>query len=694
MNNLSRYTYYIQTLSDLIALIISYFLAIAMKEVIRFGIKVPSYDPYINVLFVALIGYAIASIVFLSKEQNVLNRGWRREFSSAFRNVAITFAVVVFYLFGTQTGRDYSRIFVVVYAGIDFLLTVVLRMLLKKWALPLFRNGKSAEQIIMIGKEKNINSTMERMKHSRDWRFQIVGAVVTDRDDLEYINNVPVIPHKRNLIETLSDESADSLFVITEIVTPELTTFIDRLTETGKTVHININEFDILPETDRYMDVIGGCAAVSYIPFVKMPRRHAFMKRILDVIISLFFIPLYACVYLLTWIFTSIESKGPVLMDMVRVGKNGRRFYKKRFRVLRMDAEERIKEGKSPYMVWGSFLKFTHLNGLPEVVNVLSGDMSMCGPHGPDVQSYLSYSSERRKNLCVLPGIFGSWCIEQDRRQVTRSEREYIKNWSVLKDLEVYIAVFFRYITFHSSRKYNEKALREETGLIHSYIENRKPLQYDHSAYVHKKTAGECVYLFIKRFIDIVLSLMGIIILSPLLLILCIAVMADDGGSPIYKQERIGLHGRKIYIAKFRSMRRDAGDLNKLLTPEQLEQYQKEFKIDNDPRITKVGSFIRKTSLDELPQLFNILGGSLSIIGPRPIVEKETEIYGKDIAKLLSVKPGLTGYWQAYARNNATYETGERQAMEMYYVDHHSLWLDIKIFFRTFKSVAKEEGAQ
>ncbi|MDD6258411.1 MAG: hypothetical protein PUA69_04060, partial [Erysipelotrichaceae bacterium] len=156
MNNLSRYTYYIQTLSDLIALIISYFLAIAMKEVIRFGIKVPSYDPYINVLFVALIGYAIASIVFLSKEQNVLNRGWRREFSSAFRNVAITFAVVVFYLFGTQTGRDYSRIFVVVYAGIDFLLTVVLRMLLKKWALPLFRNGKSAEQIIMIGKEKNV----------------------------------------------------------------------------------------------------------------------------------------------------------------------------------------------------------------------------------------------------------------------------------------------------------------------------------------------------------------------------------------------------------------------------------------------------------------------------------------------------------------------------------------------------------
>ena len=141
-------------------------------------------------------------------------------------------------------------------------------------------------------------------------------------------------------------------------------------------------------------------------------------------------------------------------------------------------------------------------------------------------------------------------------------------------------------------------------------------------------------------------------------------------------------------------MRVDAGDLKKLLTPEQLEQYQREFKIDNDPRITKVGEFIRKTSLDELPQLFNILKGDISIVGPRPIVEEETKIYGKDIVKFLSVVPGLTGYWQAYARNNATYESGERQEMEMYYVDNRSLWLDIKIFFKTFSSVLKKEGAQ
>ena len=190
------------------------------------------------------------------------------------------------------------------------------------------------------------------------------------------------------------------------------------------------------------------------------------------------------------------------------------------------------------------------------------------------------------------------------------------------------------------------------------------------------------------------MSLLGIIVLLPVFIILAIIIKLSDGGSIIYSHTRVGYRGKKVSIYKFRSMKTNAGELEKILTPEQLEQYVKEFKIDNDPRITKIGSFLRKTSLDELPQLFYILKGDLTLVGPRPIVEKETEIYGKEIAKLLSVKPGLTGYWQAYARNNATYESGERQKMEMYYVEHCSLWLDLKIIIRTFFSVIKEEGAQ
>ena len=124
-------------------------------------------------------------------------------------------------------------------------------------------------------------------------------------------------------------------------------------------------------------------------------------------------------------------------------------------------------------------------------------------------------------------------------------------------------------------------------------------------------------------------------------------------------------------------------------------QYQKEFKIDNDPRITKMGKFLRVTSLDELPQLWDIFVGKLSVVGPRPLVKNEIELYYSDSKELfLSCKPGLTGYWQAYARNDATYESGERQKMELYYVNNRSLWLDIKILFKTVFSVLSRKGAK
>ena len=203
------------------------------------------------------------------------------------------------------------------------------------------------------------------------------------------------------------------------------------------------------------------------------------------------------------------------------------------------------------------------------------------------------------------------------------------------------------------------------------------------------------IYLFIKRLFDFFSSLTMLLLLLPVFAIISILVKAEDGGNVFYKHNRIGMNGKKIGIYKFRSMKLNADKLEDVLTPEQLEEYKKEFKIDNDPRITKIGDFLRKSSLDELPQLINILKGELSVIGPRPIIEPELQMYNEvDRIKFLSVKPGLTGYWQAYARNNATYESGERQKMELYYVEHACVWLDIKILFKTVISVLKRDGAK
>ncbi|MFQ6881609.1 sugar transferase [Clostridium sp.] len=201
----------------------------------------------------------------------------------------------------------------------------------------------------------------------------------------------------------------------------------------------------------------------------------------------------------------------------------------------------------------------------------------------------------------------------------------------------------------------------------------------------------KAVYLALKRFIDILGSTIGILILSPIFIIICIAIKFDSPGPVVFGHVRKGKGGKDIKVYKFRTMYSNANEIFENFTPQQKEEYYKNFKLDNDPRVTKLGGFLRKTSLDELPQLFNILKGDMTIIGPRPIVEKEVEKYGDKAEKLFSVVPGLGGYWQANGRSDTTYE--ERVEMDMYYIDHMCFTLDAKILFQTIFSVLKGEGA-
>lgn len=199
------------------------------------------------------------------------------------------------------------------------------------------------------------------------------------------------------------------------------------------------------------------------------------------------------------------------------------------------------------------------------------------------------------------------------------------------------------------------------------------------------------IYDFVKRVFDIVCSLIGLIVLSPVFIILSILIKTTSEGPVFFAHKRVGKGGKTIKIYKFRSMVTNAEELIKQFTPEQKAEYEKNFKLENDPRVTKVGNFMRKTSLDELPQLINILKGDISIVGPRPVMDVETQIYGNYRNMLLSVKPGLTGFWAANGRSHTTYT--RRRAMEIYYVKNRSILLDLKIIFKTFISVFKREGA-
>ena len=208
---------------------------------------------------------------------------------------------------------------------------------------------------------------------------------------------------------------------------------------------------------------------------------------------------------------------------------------------------------------------------------------------------------------------------------------------------------------------------------------------------VSYKKSTKIIYNSIKRIMDILLSLIGIVVLSPVFLIVALVIRIDSKGKIVFAHERIGKNMKKIKVYKFRTMYENAAEIFENFSEEQKREYYINFKLDNDPRITRVGEFLRKTSLDELPQLINILKGDMSIVGPRPIVEKEIEKYGVYAKTVFSVIPGLTGYWQANGRSDTTYD--ERVQMDMYYINNRSIILDFKIILKTFISVIKKEGA-
>lgn len=216
----------------------------------------------------------------------------------------------------------------------------------------------------------------------------------------------------------------------------------------------------------------------------------------------------------------------------------------------------------------------------------------------------------------------------------------------------------------------------------------------NYSVKVSVKNCDSILYLFSKRVIDIIGALVGILILLPVIIIFSIIYQLGENKGPIFfKQQRIGRNGEKFFIYKFRSMVVDAEKKlkeNKLLYQKYLKNNYK-LEQDEDPRITEFGRFIRKTSLDELPQFINVLKGEMSLVGPRPVVDEELREYQDKTNDFLSVKPGITGYWQASGRSEVGYP--ERVEIELYYVYNRRLYLDIKILLKTIVQVLFRKGA-
>ncbi len=198
------------------------------------------------------------------------------------------------------------------------------------------------------------------------------------------------------------------------------------------------------------------------------------------------------------------------------------------------------------------------------------------------------------------------------------------------------------------------------------------------------------LYYTAKRLLDIILSMFGIVFLLPIFLCIAVCIKIDDGGSVLHFREIIGKHGKRFHALKFRTMIPDA-DTYLAKHPELMQKFKQNMKLLQDPRITRTGRFLRKTSLDELPQLFNVLVGQMSLVGPRIIHPSELARYGEYGQKRLSVRPGITGLWQISGRQHISYD--ERVQLDMQYIDTRSFIVDLVILVKTLKVFIVHTGA-
>ena len=420
----------------------------------------------------------------------------------------------------------------------------------------------------------------------------------------------------------------------------------------------------------------------------------AFIKRIVEIFISLIgliiFVPLAIVVF-----FQNVKNKdyGKVLYTQERIGKNGKIFKMYKFRTMVNNADEILEnmlkddEIRAEYEKYrklrndprvtkfGKILREKSLDEFPQFINILKGEMSIVGP-----RPYLPEEKERMGkyyNYIVQhkPGLTGVFQIS-GRERVAFSERldmdlryHYRKTFFV--DLK--IALITMLVTLRRKKTYNVGELTLDT------------LGYISRGFT----------LFVKRIIDIIGAIVGIIILVPLTVVVWIGNrICKDKGPIFYSQERIGKNGKIFKMYKFRSMVVGADEvLQELLEKDEKanKEYSEYKKLENDPRITKFGNFLRKTSLDEFPQFINVLKGEMSIVGPRAYLIREKEDMGDTYETIIRCKPGITGLWQVNGRSSVNFKT--RLDMDVEYYNKYSTTLDLEILFKTISAVLNKDGA-
>lgn len=385
------------------------------------------------------------------------------------------------------------------------------------------------------------------------------------------------------------------------------------------------------------------------------------IKRIIELILSilslLILLPLMISVKLRK---IATQDKTDMFCKIPKIGKNGKIINVYEFNVSSED----------------EFLKTSGLYKLPQIINVLIGNMSFVGPKAYDPEQkdeigmYYSYIIQHKPGITGIPQISGENINDIDSR--VKLDLRYHYRKTITYDFKIlFITIFVtlkRRGTYKLAKQFKELWLH----------------------------INEVVFKFIKRAIDIIGALLGILLLIPTTVIIKIlSIVTREEGPLFYVQERMGKDGKTFKMYKFRTMVPGADEkLKELLAndPKAAEEWKINKKLKNDPRTTKLGTFLRKSSIDEMPQFINVLKGDMSLVGPRPYMLREKEDMGIYYKSIVNLKPGLTGLWQVSGRSNTTFE--ERIYLDRKYYCDRTIIGDVKIIFKTVYYVLKREGAQ
>lgn len=401
-----------------------------------------------------------------------------------------------------------------------------------------------------------------------------------------------------------------------------------------------------------------------------------FFKAVIDRIGALLVTLVALPLTIIIAFFVLVRIGRPILYREERVGKNGRVFKMNRFRTMAL-ATSATEDFESRISPAGRFLRRWSLDELPQLWNVMIGDMSLVGPRPERTTRVHSYEPWQYRRFQVRPGVTGLWQISArgDGRHMhehVEIDLQYVDHISLVGDLRI---------------------LASTIGVVSRCPENPSVIPgVTDTLELRKLTLRDMGYLSFKRLADIAISVSLLVILSPIWATVALAIKIDSPGPVFFRQTRVGRHGQLFRVVKFRTMTHGASEephrnhCVELATA----KHESALKLDIDPRVTKIGVRLRGWSLDELPNLWNVLRGEMSLVGPRPIVPYELDLYSAEHMRRLDAKPGITGMAQIHGRDDISLE--DRVAFDLAYLDQRTFWFDMRMLARTMPAVLFTRG--